>query len=183
MDFRQTTNRAGRRDTRSDTNGRADLAGVRRRVGEQAAELALRAAERGQQLLEDGKAKAAAQLGAVGGAVRRAADKLHDQDSAAIAAYVDGAAERVEEAARYLDEREVEELVADAEAAARRRPVLFLGGMFLAGLAVAQVMKAAGSPAAEPRTRAGRSAAGSHAGRARDAADVGDDDDDGPAEA
>ncbi len=113
-----------------------------RLAAQQAAELAARAREQGEQAIYDGKSQAAAQIAAVGSAVRRAADKLYDQDSASLAEYVDGAADRVEAVARHIDEGGLADLAHDAEMLARRKPLLFLGGMFVAGLASARILRA-----------------------------------------
>ena len=114
---------------------------VRQMAAQQAAELVGLARDAGEQALVDGKNRAAQQLSNVGGAVRRAADKLHDQDNAALAEYVDGAADRVEQAAQHIDERNLIELAHEAGALARQKPVLFLGGLFVAGVATAQLLR------------------------------------------
>jgi hypothetical protein len=51
------------------------------------------------------------------------------------------AADRLEGAARYIGDSDVRSLVRQVEQAARRRPELFLGGMFLLGLGVSRFLK------------------------------------------
>lgn len=102
------------------------------------------------------KLLAADELSKVGGAIRRAADKLTDQNSVGVARYVETAAEGVEQAARYLEERQITELLEDVSQVARQRPALFLGGVFVAGLAAARFIKAANAASAtqqRPRKR------------------------------
>ncbi len=121
---------------------------IRQLAARQAAELVQLAREAAEQSIHDGKTRAAEQLAAVGGAVRRAADKLYDQNNDALAEYVDGAAERVESVARHIDEHDLAELAGDVRTMARRKPALFLGGLFVAGLASAQLLRAMNKRAA-----------------------------------
>ena len=107
----------------------------------------------GQEFLDERKSLIAEQFANIGNAIRRAADKLHDTDSEFIAAYVDRAADKAEDIGKYIEQRDLREVVEDAGVVARRQPVLFCGGMFLAGLAAARFVKAA---VADPPTRNGR---------------------------
>jgi hypothetical protein len=77
-----------------------------------------------------------------GAAVRRAAEKLREEDDPNIADYASALAERIESAGNYLQNRDFNAMRRDLENAARRRPELVFGGMFLAGLAIARFLKA-----------------------------------------
>lgn len=58
-----------------------------------------------------------------------------------VANYVNTAAERVEQAALYLRQHELDEVVEDLRAAARRRPAVFIGAGFLAGAICGRFLK------------------------------------------
>lgn len=78
----------------------------------------------------------------VGEAIRSAADHLHTTDDDRVASYADMAAEQLESTAGYLRKRDVGGLVDDMSRLAKRRPELFLGGMFVAGLGISRFLKA-----------------------------------------
>ncbi len=116
-------------------------------AGEQFARLTQWMQEQGGEFVEQQKSSAAEEVAKVGGALRRASEKLGDQQSDAAAHYTQLAADRVEQTARYLKQRQVNELLDDASELVRQKPALFLGGMFLAGLAAARFVKAASTEA------------------------------------
>ena len=107
-----------------------------------AAEYADQARTRGVQMLDEQRHTAASQLQTVGEAVHRAADKFREDRDDNIAGYVDALADEVDRCARYLEQRDMGALVHDTQRFARRNPELFLGGMFLAGLALSRFLKA-----------------------------------------
>ena len=75
-------------------------------------------------------------------AVRRAADKLRDEQDPNIAHYADAIAERIDQAADYVQSRDPGMIMRDVENIARRRPEIFFGGMFFAGLMLSRFLKA-----------------------------------------
>ena len=107
-----------------------------------AAEYADQARTRGVEMLDQQRHTAASQLQTVGEAVHRAADKFREDHDDNIAGYVDALADEVDRCARYLEQRDMGALVNDTQRFARRNPELFLGGMFLAGLALSRFLKA-----------------------------------------
>lgn len=48
---------------------------------------------------------------------------------------------KVEEAAKYLERHDLQDIVADAQAFGRRSPAVFLGGAFLLGFAISRFLK------------------------------------------
>ncbi|HEV2292679.1 MAG TPA: hypothetical protein VGR35_02420 [Tepidisphaeraceae bacterium] len=116
---------------------------ARERAGAEVEELVEQVKHEGQDFLAKRKSLLAEQFTDVSGAIRRAADKLHDTDSEFIAGYVDRAADQVEEVGRYIEQHDLREVIEDAGVVARRQPLLFGGAMFLAGLAAARILKAA----------------------------------------
>jgi hypothetical protein len=119
----------------------ADLAHQARRA---AGEYAHQAKARGQEMIDSQKRRAADQLHTVGAAVHRAAEKFREEHDDNIAGYVDAMAEEVDRFAGYLERRDAGRLLRDAQQFARREPEWFLGGMFLAGLALSRFLKASG---------------------------------------
>lgn len=57
------------------------------------------------------------------------------------AKYVHQVADRVDQLANRLDERDVNELIGDVESYARKQPAVFLGGTFVLGMLVARFLK------------------------------------------
>lgn len=127
--------------------------GVAQQAKEQAKNLAseakdqtLKAAEKARDQMHDlvgrQKDQAAHRLGTVAEAFREAGRKLQDGgDGADLARYADRAAEQVERLSGYLRDKDLRDFVRDTETFARRRPELFLGGTFLAGLMLARFLK------------------------------------------
>ena len=98
--------------------------------------------EQGTSLATAQKERAAEELSHFSHAIHRAAETLHEEGDHNIADYADMTAERIDQATRYLRERELGGLVDDAEEATRRRPELVYGGLFVAGLALSRFLKA-----------------------------------------
>lgn len=116
------------------------------RLTQTARERVSRAAEQGKGLAagkaEEGKGWAADELGHFSSALHCAADRLREENDAKVAGYAEGVAERIDQAADYLRGRSAGDLFNEACAISRRNPELVLGGMFIAGLALARFLKA-----------------------------------------
>jgi len=135
---------------------RENLGALRERAGEQASALSRGLRARGEHLVEEQKIRAATEIANLGAAVRRAADKLHDQKSDRLAKYVDTAAQSLDGVARYVVENDLGDLVQEAERFARRRPALIVGGAFILGLAVGRFVKSAQPPDAASSSSSSR---------------------------
>lgn len=98
--------------------------------------------ERGNAFAEGRKSELAHKISGCGAAVRRAADKLRDENDPNIASYADLIADRFEAAGSYVETRDLNAMYHDLENAARRRPEILFGGMFMAGLVLARFLKA-----------------------------------------
>jgi hypothetical protein len=124
-----------------------------------------------QKLVGRQKERAAQRLGTVAEALREAGRKLQDGDGGNSGSAGDGgqsilhlsdrAARQVDRLSGYLRDKELRDFVRDTENFARRRPELFLGGTFLAGLMLARFLKSS-APAGTER---GPYAAGYRASR------------------
>jgi hypothetical protein len=115
---------------------------VREQIGAKTRETTSRVKAEGEHLLRDQKDRVAERIRHYGGAVHRAADKLEDEQDATIAQHIHRAAEQIERAADYLRSRDWQGLRRDVEGLARRHPEMFFGGLLVAGLAVARLLKA-----------------------------------------
>ncbi|HEX6962830.1 MAG TPA: hypothetical protein VF175_13250, partial [Lacipirellula sp.] len=123
-----------------------DVKGAARQTGEQLKDSAQSAAdalrEQGEGFFQEQKGKAAGELTTLSSAIRGAADRLRSDDESHAARYAEMAADKLDGAARFLGEQDLGSLAREVERAARRRPELFLGGMFLVGLGISRFLKA-----------------------------------------
>lgn len=100
------------------------------------------AQEEAKDRLAEGKSKAAGALEDVADALHDTGDALRDRDRDAFARYADTAAEQVEQFTRSIRDRNVGDLLNEAERFARRDAGLFIGGAFLLGIFGARFLKA-----------------------------------------
>jgi hypothetical protein len=100
--------------------------------------------------LHSQKDRATAGLGSVADAVRQTGRQLRDKRQDAVADMVEGAAAQLERFSNHLKDRDLDELVEDAQRLARQQPALFIGTSFAAGLIAARFIKAS-SPSRGPR--------------------------------
>ncbi len=94
--------------------------------------------------LEGQKEVAVSGLETVALAVRQTGQNLRRQEQDALGGHADGAAEIVENLSGYLRRTDLDEFVVEAEIFARRRPALFLGGVFALGFLAARFLKSSG---------------------------------------
>jgi phage-related protein len=119
------------------------LAEAGERAGESVGQLAERATDLGFTQADRGKAQAASGISQVADSLRRVSSDMESQQPA-IANAGRTAAEQAERLASYLQATDAREILHTVEDAARRQPLIFLGGAFLMGVAAARFMKAAG---------------------------------------
>lgn len=130
--------------------------GAMREVADQAKETAGQVADQAQQVARQvtdqtrqqvsaqvttQKDRAADGLSHVAQALRQTGQQLREQDQAGITQYIDRAASQVEQFSNYLQRSDMGQLVDDVEHFARRRPALFLGGVFALGMLGARFLK------------------------------------------
>jgi predicted transcriptional regulator len=92
--------------------------------------------------LKQQKERVTARLGNVADAVRQSSQQLRDEHQDAVAQIVDRAADQLDRLSNHLRERDIGELVDDAQRLARQQPALFIGSSFAAGLLAARFIKA-----------------------------------------
>ncbi|HBP89636.1 MAG TPA: hypothetical protein PKK23_02060 [Nitrospirales bacterium] len=91
--------------------------------------------------LEEQKGKGVGELSNIAEAVRQTGQHLRDQQKDGIAQYAERAADQMDRLIRYVDSRDVSELLSEAEIFARRHPEAFLGGAFMMGLVAGRFIK------------------------------------------
>jgi hypothetical protein len=99
------------------------------------------------------KEAGADRLGEVAGAVHGAARSL-EAGMPQMASYVHNAAVRLEDAARTLRTRNVDDLMSEVSRFARSQPALFFGGAMLAGFALTRFLKSTAPSGATPGSSA-----------------------------
>ncbi|MEW6117104.1 MAG: YHS domain-containing protein [Nitrospirota bacterium] len=95
-------------------------------------------------MVSEKKAKTADVLTSVVQALRQTAQQLQGQQQASVARYADKAAEKVESLSNYLKNKDVDNLLDDAESFIHRQPALFLGSAFAAGFVLSRFLKSSG---------------------------------------
>jgi hypothetical protein len=96
--------------------------------------------EQGNRLVNSGKTATAEELSRLGNAIHTAADRLHEQNDN-FAHWADSAAERVDSAKDYFNEREPGEIMDDVQGFSKRNPYLTVVSMFIAGTALSRFLK------------------------------------------
>jgi hypothetical protein len=92
-------------------------------------------------MLSSQKGRAAESLGGIAQALRQTGQQMQEGEQAAIAQYAQQAADKIEQFSAQLQTKDVDQLLADVEGFARRRPEVFLGGALLLGFAAARFLK------------------------------------------
>ena len=106
-----------------------------------------RVRERANAQITTQKERATDGLGTIAQAVRRSTQELRGGSHDTLAEYVEQAADQLERLSTHLKNRDVGELLHDAQQLARRRPVVFIGSAFALGLIGARFLKSS-----RPRT-------------------------------
>jgi len=134
-----------------DPQGSSSLGGSTREVGDQARAAARDVARETTQLArstaESRKGEIADSIQNVARALKSTRSNLGEEEQSALGGYVGQAAERFEQVSAYLRDRDVREMLSDAERTARKEPVLFLGGAFVLGFLGARFLKSSAAAA------------------------------------
>lgn len=93
------------------------------------------------------KERATEGIGSVAKAVRQTTQPLRDAQQETMAHYAEQAAGQLDRLSTALREKDVSELLGDAQRFARRNPAIFIGSAFAIGLMAARFFKSKGSPA------------------------------------
>jgi hypothetical protein len=115
-------------------------------------ELADRAGDAARTRADEEKDRVAGGMRAVASALRRGSDDL-PEDQRVYGRFLEGVADRVSDASRYLDERDVNTLGRDVRRVARDHSAAFLGGAFVLGMVGARFLKSSPDDARGGRER------------------------------
>jgi vacuolar-type H+-ATPase subunit H len=121
------------------------------RVKEKAKEAGNKVKEQGRTFLNEQKERVGSEIETYSAAARRAAERLESESDTNLSSYVSSAADQLDRLATRVQERDLGELIDDVEEIARRRPEVFYGGMFVAGLVAARFLKASKEKRARER--------------------------------
>ena len=111
-------------------------------AGEQVSHIARQAREQGAEVLNQQVERAAGVADDVAAAMRRAGEKLRQENDDNLAACTEAFADGAGSVARYLRHTDGRAMRGHAEELARRHPEWVLGGAYVVGLAVARFLKA-----------------------------------------
>lgn len=120
-------------------------------VREKTDELLEAARRRGRGLLDRQKDAAVEELHSVADVMHDAARQFEERREGGIASGVDKAAEYVEKVSSTLRDRDLEDLLYDAEDALRRKPAVFLGAAAVVGFALGRFLRASSQRIAKER--------------------------------
>ena len=152
--YEPTTALGERTTVDSDASEVHPLAEAGRQATADVGHLAERAADVGIQQADRGREMAAGGIEKVAQTVRRLSTDLQT-DQPQIATAASTAADQAEKVAQYLRDNDARQIIGTIESAARRQPLIFLGGAFVLGVAASRFIKAAGgsrSTQSEPRS-------------------------------
>jgi hypothetical protein len=97
--------------------------------------------EQAKSRLSSQKDRALDGVGGVTEAIRQTTQSLRDQQHDTVARYVEQATEQLDRITRRLKEKDIGELLEDAQQLARRQPAVFVGAAFALGLFGARFLK------------------------------------------
>ncbi len=95
--------------------------------------------------LSSQKDRATNGLGSLARAVRQSTQSLRDNQQDTVAQYVEQAADRIEQFSSRLRDRDLGDLMRDADRFARRQPAIFIGAAFMVGVLAARFFKSSGN--------------------------------------
>ena len=101
--------------------------------------------EEADRIFNDQKGRIGTKVDRWGKAIHQGAHALRAVKAEAVADVVDQAAEKVGGVSSYLEDRDLGDLIQDAEEVARRNPAVVVGTLFVAGLVAARFVKASAS--------------------------------------
>jgi len=125
---------------------------VAKEAKRQVGDIARKVRDSGEQVLDEQKNRVAKLCGDVCVAMQQAGDTLEEKGDHLLASYAHAIADRSDTACHYIEQHSGRDLFRQVQDFASRRPEVFLGAMFLAGLAAARFFKASGQ---EPWEAAG----------------------------
>jgi len=117
---------------------------VAEQAQQKAKELTSQAQEQAKSAAETRKGQAVEGLEGIAQAFRQTGENLRMAEQGTVADYSEQMANQIERFSSFLSERNVDELLGEAEGYARSHPELFLGGALALGLLVGRFIKSSG---------------------------------------
>jgi vacuolar-type H+-ATPase subunit H len=114
---------------------------------QQAKRVASQVTEQAKSSAETRKREVAEDLGSVADAVRQTTYEAETNPT--IMEYGQKVADQIEGVSSYLNEHDVEDILADVEDFGRRKPAVFLGGAFMLGLVVGRFLRSSANRVSE----------------------------------
>lgn len=108
---------------------------------EQTRQAAEQAKGEARSMAESRKSQVSSEINHIAKAFRSSGQQLRMQDEEPVARYATQIADKLDNAASYMQDRSVDDILTDAEDFARGQPELFLGGAFGLGLLVSRFFK------------------------------------------
>jgi hypothetical protein len=124
------------------TTGSGSLGQTRAEGDQQASGILNQVREKAATQLNEQKTRATDSLGNVAQAVRQSTQHLREQQYDTVAQFVERAADQIERFSNHLRERDLNDLVDEAQRFARQQPAVFIGSSFAAGMLAARFIKA-----------------------------------------
>lgn len=124
------------------SDAQRELSHAASEASQHASEVAQRAKAEASAFAVRQKKAAAEEMGHVGEALHRAAEKLHEENDHNIADYVEAAADGTKSLAGYLDDTDYSALFRDARSFVRHHPGKSFTGLFAAGVVLSRFLKA-----------------------------------------
>lgn len=121
---------------------REEARSIRDQVADKAGEMTELIKDEANKLVDEQKSRAAEKIEKVGSVIRKTGSILKAGKAGGIAQYVDMAAETTEQASKYLEDSDLNQIAHDLADVIRRHPVAFYGSMLLAGVALGRFVKA-----------------------------------------
>lgn len=125
----------------SEGGAREQIRQARDKVVDQAKTTLRDARDRAGSGLDDGRRRAADQIGGIGGAFHRTSEQLRNEDQAKFADIADSLGRQVDRVADYLRDADGRAMARDIENLARRQPALVFAGAFALGVVAARFLK------------------------------------------
>jgi len=111
-----------------------------------ASQLADQAKQQVRDKLATQKDRASEGLGSIAQALQQTGEQLSQQDQGTVGQYAHTVADQIERFSTYLRDKNVDQLLGEAENLARRQPGVFIGGAFALGFLAARLLKSSSPP-------------------------------------
>lgn len=130
--------------TATEQQNKGKVGQVAEQAQQKAKEITSQAQEQAKSAVATRKEQAVEGLEGLAQAFRQTGESLRSTDQGMVADYSERVANQIERFSSFLGERDVDQLLGDAETYARRHPEIFLGGALALGLLVGRFIKSSG---------------------------------------